>query len=198
MNKSSLTTLIENEGTFEEFEHAGLKCVIQRNRLDAWCGYVGVSPEYTLYGYDYNDLITVPQEIKDRKIDVDRIGVFNFFAFCLKKQSEEGSTIGEEIPVGLALDVHGGITFSEGALADGRTWNGTKCEEMYSSDDDRVWWFGFDCGHAGDLVPAMVLNEKYREIRGMFNQHEIYRDKEFVISETKDLAEQIAKFKISR
>lgn len=196
MNRSTLVALIENEGNFEEFEYAGLKCVIQRNRLDAWCGYVGVTPEYSLYGFDYNDLIEVPKEIKERKVDIDKIGVMNFFAFCLKKQAGE-EEIGDEIPVGLALDVHGGITFSEGALADGRTWNGKRCEEFVSTGDDKIWWFGFDCGHSGDLVPELILNEKFKEMRNIFNQHETYRDKEYVLAETKSLAEQIAKFKIT-
>ena len=35
----------------EEFEHAGLKCLIQRSpSVGVLCGYVGIPPEHPLYG----------------------------------------------------------------------------------------------------------------------------------------------------
>jgi hypothetical protein len=37
-------------------EATGLPCLVKRNRLGAWCGYVGVTEEHPLFGKDYNDV----------------------------------------------------------------------------------------------------------------------------------------------
>jgi len=65
-------------------------------------------------------------------------------------------------------DVHGGLTFS-----------GFRKE--YTNDD--LWYFGFDCAHAGDLVPAV-----FSTCNGT------YRTMEYVEKECKKLAEKIAEF----
>ncbi len=39
-----------------EFEHAGLPCIMQRNALGNWCGYVAVSPGHILYGVDARNI----------------------------------------------------------------------------------------------------------------------------------------------
>jgi hypothetical protein len=48
------------------------------------------------------------------------------------------------IALGMALPAHGGISFS--------------CE-----DTDGFWWFGFDCSHGGDLMPALMPFGTYRD-----------------------------------
>lgn len=45
--------------------------------------------------------------------------------------------------------VHGGLTFSEKG-----GWLG---------QPDDLWFFGFDCGHFGDFVPALQLYGTYRD-----------------------------------
>lgn len=65
------------------------------------------------------------------------------------------------------LDVHGGLT--------------------YSGDDltvDDSWYLGFDCAHAGDLVPEMAK-------RSGNNDFATYRDVEFVKNELMRLVNQI-------
>lgn len=66
------------------------------------------------------------------------------------------------------LDVHGGLTYSGEGIAGnvGR------------------WWFGFDCGHYGDLLPG--LNDKYHR------HHETYRDYSYVRAECERLRRQLA------
>ena len=59
------------------------------------------------------------------------------------------------------LHVHGGITYA-GDL-------GTPGE----------WWIGFDCAHAGDLVPYGPI------------QYGTYRDVEFVLHELRNLIDQL-------
>lgn len=62
--------------------------------------------------------------------------------------------------------VHGGITYSGDRKKDGS-----------------IWW-GFDCGHAGDVSPFLETSAF---------PDAIYRDKEYVIEECKNLARQIKK-----
>jgi hypothetical protein len=69
--------------------------------------------------------------------------------------------------------VHGGITYAEEC-------QGEICHE--TEEEDKVWWFGFDCAHAFDLVPLMPFKQ----------DHSIYRDIAYVRDETKRLAEQLA------
>lgn len=44
----------DNEPNREEFEHAGLPCILQRGPSGAWCGYVGISPGHPLHGIGYS------------------------------------------------------------------------------------------------------------------------------------------------
>ena len=74
---------------------------------------------------------------------------------------------------GLDIDVHGGLTYSEGCA-------GKICHR--SEGDDKVWWFGFDCGHAWDLSPL-----------DSWGRSGAYRDINYVREQTKLLAEQLAK-----
>lgn len=75
----------------------------------------------------------------------------------------------------LAVAVHGGLTYA-GA-----------CVE----DQTKVWWFGFDCAHAGDYVPMM---ERWRR-QECFARHEgeQYRDVPYVQHQCAQLAAQLAK-----
>ena len=57
--------------------------------------------------------------------------------------------------------VHGGLTFAG-------TWN-----------SKNLWWFGFDCAHAGDLV-------FYEGCKPY--EDDVYRDMEYVTKETERLA----------
>lgn len=66
--------------------------------------------------------------------------------------------------IDLLIDVHGGLTFS-GKLRGAAGY-----------------WFGFDCAHAGDYSPY----------RGRWMDDETYRDIEYVRTECRRLAEQLA------
>jgi hypothetical protein len=75
----------------------------------------------------------------------------------------------------LDLEVHGGLTYS-------------------NTEDDGIHWFGFDCAHAGDLSPGIlihlletrILTEGYLNLRD-----ETYRTWDYVKTETLRLAEQL-------
>ena len=70
--------------------------------------------------------------------------------------------------------VHGGLTFA-----------GTHVDK-----DDATWWYGFDCGHAGDVVPGIpVLGAATPLPWGGVSE---YRDLDYVRGECTDLASQLA------
>lgn len=84
------------------------------------------------------------------------------------------------------LSAHGGITFAEGC-------GGFICHVPAEGEPDNVWWFGFDCAHAGDEIPYMALADL--AIGGLQMPHKFtphYWTTEEVIEETKKLAEQLA------
>jgi len=66
--------------------------------------------------------------------------------------------------MGIDIDVHGGLTYAE--------------------PEGDNWRFGFDCAHAGDLVPSSY---NY----GIFDSHETYKNIGYVEAETRKLAKQL-------
>lgn len=74
------------------------------------------------------------------------------------------------------VDVHGGITYADAC-------QGEICHVPKPGEPDDVWWIGFDCSHAFDLVPRML---KYGHAPGV-----IYRDQAYVEAETRNLADQL-------
>jgi hypothetical protein len=133
----------------------GLPCLIVRGPLGVLCGYVGVDADHPLHRVGYSD--------------------------C--EQSRSGAGCGEdwcEHRPENRLYVHGGVTFSGACSESGDASRGI-CHMPGNGEPDRVWWFGFDCGHAGDFTP------KFRAF-----VDEIYRDIRYVESEVKNLAAQLA------
>lgn len=81
------------------------------------------------------------------------------------------------------INVHGGLTF-----ADRCDEGGSICHVPQAGEPDKVWWFGFDCAHCGDISP------KYSEyglevLAGKFG--EVYRDVDYVRREVHKLADQL-------
>lgn len=128
-----LKIIIIQEGDYYEWNNT-FDCVIKRNQLKCWCGYVKIP--LNIYNSIYS---TYP----------------NFQPYC-----------------------HGGITYTE------------KFENYYM--------IGFDTSHSGDLVPELFfLHQGIWEGLKSFNLYndqpniDIYRDKEYVISQTNYIVEQI-------
>lgn len=153
-----------NEPDDLAFEASGLQCKIRRNGLKALCGYVGVPQGHPLYGKHYSDDVIPPPGLLERPVDIDKVGAINVLIHGLRKPEDEGYSLA------ILIDVHGGLTFS------GRM-----------EDDQSLWWFGFDCSHAGDLVPGMQLDS-------LFNTEVVYRDINYVTAECESLAKQLAEW----
>lgn len=102
--------------------------MIRHNSFGSWNGYVGVPPDHPLHG------LPVTHQVKPSG-DLDQIGelgrdfgAIDFFHFlCTAKDTDT-------VPLTLLLPAHGGLTYA-------------------ALDDQYWWWFGFDCSHAGDLLP---------------------------------------------
>ena len=80
------------------------------------------------------------------------------------------------------VDVHGGLTYANSCMENDPDSICHIPEEGRPAD---VWWFGFDCSHAGDLVPSMQFTFSYGP--------EYYRDMEYVKAEVTKLAAHLAK-----
>ena len=60
------------------------------------------------------------------------------------------------------------------------------CHVPEAGRPDHVWWFGFDCAHAGDRCPI-------HERKGFAaDDGEVYRDVPYVEAEVRSLAKQLA------
>lgn len=85
------------------------------------------------------------------------------------------------------LEVHGGLTYA--AACDGDEDRGI-CHVPGPGEPEPLWWFGFDCGHAGDLIPTM--KDDFPESVGPGGTPIIYRNQAFVTAEVESLALQLA------
>ena len=133
-------------------------CAIRQPVFGNWLGYVRVPPESLLAGLHFNDRITVPPGWSDKLMRIgDDVGIIDTFVEVFNPKNEND----DRLPLSLLVAVHGGLT--------------------YSQDN----WFGFDCGHAGDLSPGLPIT---------FHRAFCctYRSLEFVRHEVNQLAWQLA------
>ena len=135
-------------------EETDLDCLLHRGPGGHWCGYVGVGPDHPWHGIGYSQCV-------------------------------EPETCGEEwhyecTPDG-RLSAHGGITFAA-PCADTEDESRGVCHIAGPGRPDPVWWFGFDCAHAGDKSPRWGSGIGY----------ERYRDRSYVENEVRSLAKQLA------
>lgn len=155
----------DNEPAHMEGEAHGLPWYMCRGPGGHWCGYVGIPADHPWHGKSESENVRVSDATRDRPIDVDKVGVINLFCAANK-----GDDIDQGVmPIALAIDVHGGLTWS--------------ADQHPEGEADGRWWFGFDCAHAGDLAP------KYGQ-RSAFGG--VYRDAAYVQAECESLAKQLA------
>lgn len=101
----------------------------------------------------------------------------------------------DDVPV----DAHGGLNFS-GYCQQSQHESQGVCHVPDAGEPDNVWWLGFDCAHAGDLMPGMdaLLPQELRRRRDLFPSpwnatgHDEYRDVAYVKDEVTALARQLA------
>lgn len=143
----------------------GYDCLLRRTPMAQYlghlCGYVRVPEDHPLYGLGRSD--PIPRRLS---ADLARVlaspagkrGILDLFFHDPATR-----------PVWMLLNAHGGVT-----------WAG-------QFHDDPGWWFGFDCGHAGDLSPGLLElfpGNPYRHL-------DTYRTVAYVEGECASLAAQL-------
>lgn len=156
-----------NEDNKVDFEAEGFKCCMRRGPLGTWCGYVGIPVSHPWHGKSYNDYIEPTTDMLGPR-DANDHGSIDLLCMAFS-----GKDPTKELSLGLAMRVHGGITYAANQEPHGKP--------------DGLWWFGFDCAHAGDLVPS------FAEQRLIHTRGDIYRDQSYVVAEVQSLAAQLAK-----
>lgn len=121
----------------------GLDCAIKASSFGMGhyhlCGYVRIPQGHPLHGIAYGaDVPEVFASEAERVLQspVGKRGVMDIFLASMQGY----------INVGMLFNTHGGITWSE----------------TYAPGEPKVegeWWYGFDCGHAGDSPE--VQNSSY-------------------------------------
>lgn len=82
----------------------------------------------------------------------------------------------------LDVEVHGGLTYANECA-------GEICHVPEPGEPDDVIWYGFDCSHAGDVMPALLAGD----IKHDFASRDVYRDLAYVKNECENLAAQFRK-----
>jgi hypothetical protein len=84
------------------------------------------------------------------------------------------------------VQVHGGLTYSASCREGGHI-----CHQPLEGESPHVWWLGFDCGHAFDVMPALgALMSQVAQRRELFPEEQ-YRDLEYVRGQVESLAAQL-------
>ena len=87
-------------------------------------------------------------------------------------------------------EVHGGLTFADSCQEGDEAR--TICHVPGPGEPDRVWWLGFDCGHAWDIAPAMDARGCERGWSPIRMPDTTYKTVGYVKAECARLAAQVA------
>lgn len=85
------------------------------------------------------------------------------------------------------VSAHGGLTYSEKC-------QGAICHPV-EEEGDEVWWFGFDCAHAGDITPGSDALLPSSFLENCPPRYSTYKSLDYVENEVNQLAEQLGKIK---
>ena len=166
-----------------DFSYRGYRCVTTFTDMGHRCGYVGVSEDHPLYGMTNDSKVKVTMKELEEDEEMGQIGNRGAWTLVFNIPEDEE----DEVRLGLYFMVHGGISYASG---------GKDSHHPINSD---LWWFGFDCGHAGDCPDYDLLEElfgdnemvKHRlEDRWIYEEYPV-RDLEYVQQECRNLVDQI-------
>jgi thiol-disulfide isomerase/thioredoxin len=96
--------------------------------------------------------------------------------------------------------VHGGLTYADVCAED--IERGV-CHKPLDGESDDVWWFGFDCAHCFDFMPALAwVQDEVRadairrgdKLLAEYEPDETYRNLEYVKYECTLLAAQLSNY----
>lgn len=144
---------------------AGLRAVVIMTDMGHRCGYVGLPKEHPLCGVSYSETSTHLRLNRERSTEK----MSSIQILCASGKDLDTLNSPEYV-----FEVHGGLTYSGSG-------KGTYPVES------NLWWFGYDCGHAGD---APAPGSRMAEFR--FGMDEVHRTLEYCIDECESLALQLA------
>jgi hypothetical protein len=190
-----------------------LPCLIVRGPVGSWCGYVGVTKNHPLYGVSYSQC---PQACGEDWCDhrpestLNAHGGITFAGLCAKstreewkqwqKSLDEHRRVAKQYPKGDSAKF---LREWETPLKSYAQWVARReatsiCHVPEDSEPDKVWWFGFDCAHAGDWSPGMKehVSEDYLKACGPgtptgWGGVTEYRNIEYVTKQCEQLAQQL-------
>ena len=102
------------------------------------CGYVKIPSKHPLFGKGYSDNSSFSPEVLQNLPIGDR----GMIALITMDPAF--------VRIVDLFDVHGSLTFA------GNYW------------DDKDWWLGFDCAHAGDAKDVTIMSKKYQEVEAKY------------------------------
>jgi len=163
---SNTETKVERDWT----TRAGFRAVVLMTRMGHRCGYVGVPKGHPLHGVDYSE----PCVALALPADDEPIGKRGIISVLC------ASVSGPEARPDYVFDVHGGITYAGGDA------------EYPAENPEDLWWFGYDCGHAGDAKDPEWIAQQESRLRGLFGgcSDDVFRSLEYCEQECESLAEQ--------
>ena len=177
------------------WQQDGYDCLLTRNRMGAWCGYVGVGSEHPWYSVGYSSCVrghrdkTQKEELrryrrnrelaktKQERDSWDNLAKLTERYYHPSATCEEYDHTPESI-----LNVHGGITYADMEHEEG--W--IKRPEV---TEPKRWFFGFDTHHYMDVSPGMLalsqwMHEKLQtepedvtnDEFGTYSSHDLFSD----------------------
>jgi hypothetical protein len=145
-------------------QETGLRCMIEREiYFGTLCGYVGIGPTHPAYEIHHDGA-----SFEEAKLYRESLRA-NLFSGNVVTRPEPIPGVGEIVH---SIKVHGGLTFS-GKIVDGST----------------LWYFGFDCCHAFDVMPFRW--KEFDDVRKKSNFKIEYRTIDYVKGECHELARQL-------
>ena len=163
-----------------DFEYKGYRCVVTFGDMLYRCGYIGLPEGHHLYGKSFMNYLDIKKEDM-AGVERDKRGIIPWLCGTLDED--------DRIRMDVYFNVHGGLTYGGG---------GKGSEYPVKSD---LWWFGFDCAHAGDAID-FEFAEKYwpddANVKMRVAIHKKYfvsgeevRTKEYCEEECRSLVDQI-------
>lgn len=195
-------------------EATGLACLIIRGPEGALCGYVGVPLGHPLHGIDYGQCPqgeACPERMKyqswcshspDSALKVH--GGITFAGGCSdtgrdkwekwRSQKPELEREAKRSPIG---DAARSLKEWAGCWDDYDAWSERArarliCHIPAPGEPDHVWWFGFDCAHAGDFIPSYERKTGWSSMAEYrWGSMAEYRDHTYVADQCHQLARQL-------
>lgn len=188
-------------------EATGLPCLIVRGLVGALCGYVGVTKCHPWHGLDYDQCLigeVCPDWCEHTPGHLLSVhGGITFANGCAEISEErwldtrareaKAREEAQRYPQG---DSARWLAAWKPTLEDFQLWSQHMhetaiCHLPAPDEPDDVWWFGFDCAHAGDIIPGMASDLKFvGQTTGWGAVYE-YRDFAYVENQCTELAKQL-------